>query len=560
MVYSAQIVHSLRDLDYEKPLRDIAQDIAYGMDWLKTSWSILAQRARSSKHEQHDKRYLQEPMLPNANLPTANLHTANSPVGNLQQASAGTFDIAQASQETDIGETNTGQPDNAQRTTLSTSSRVSCACLGIVALWGVWSFLPGRDVLISDALAEIDVADASALAVVNSAAVVNAAHDADAAEAKTAAASGLAANSASASNVSVQGAAASNNTLAQNDAVRRQPAIALAAITPVRFVAPQTDANSSEFSAPNVPQLKLLAPLISLPTPTPTLTPTPRPVPTATPRPLDPGRLWSAFVPRPAAEIDHFWIARPFPASVRNQLASPSYQFGSTANDRYRAHHGIDISNPLGSPVLAGVVGEVIHAGLDDPALIGPYNNFYGNVVVIRLDRRLPVAGGELDVFALYGHLSAVNVTAGQHVEPGDVVGAVGMTGIAIGPHLHVEVRLGANTYEHSVNPYLWLQPLNNTGAVAVRLLTADGRTWPGGRVSIVRFGANGSAAWARHVETYRDVENLGPDPHWGENGAMGSIPPGRYVVVAAVNGERLRTEVEVYPGQTSFVELRTQR
>ncbi|MEZ4729104.1 MAG: M23 family metallopeptidase [Caldilineaceae bacterium] len=109
------------------------------------------------------------------------------------------------------------------------------------------------------------------------------------------------------------------------------------------------------------------------------------------------------------------------------------------------------------------------HAGLDDTVLLGPYNNFYGNAVVIRLNRQLPVATGQLDVFLLYGHLSQVNVTVGQQVRPEDVVGAVGMTGIAIGPHLHVEIRLGSNTYYHNVNPYLWVAPLEGQGSVAVR-------------------------------------------------------------------------------------------
>ena len=62
------------------------------------------------------------------------------------------------------------------------------------------------------------------------------------------------------------------------------------------------------------------------------------------------------------------------------------------------------------------------------------------------------------------------------------------MTGIAIGPHLHLETRLGANTYDHSVNPYLWLKPAPGNGAVALRLLTANGRTWAGAKVSIARF------------------------------------------------------------------------
>lgn len=287
------------------------------------------------------------------------------------------------------------------------------------------------------------------------------------------------------------------------------------------------------------------------PTPTPTPSPTPEPIN------LDAGRLWSTFVPQRAPDNDHYWVGRPFGDYAATQLASPSYQFGSTAGDRYRTHHGVDISNPQGTPVLAATDGEVVHAGLDDTVLLGPYNNFYGNTVVIRLDRQLPVASGQLDVFLLYGHLSQVNVQVGQKVRPEDVIGAVGMTGIAIGPHLHVEIRLGSNTYYNNVNPYLWLSPLEGQGSVAVRVLTADGRTWQGAYISIVRY-AGASAAWARQIVTYMDTENIGPDPAWGENGAMDGIPAGSYYVVGAVNGERVSAEITVRAGETTFVELRT--
>ena len=298
----------------------------------------------------------------------------------------------------------------------------------------------------------------------------------------------------------------------------------------------------------------------------PTSTPAPPP-PTATPQPTTPswansglemGRLWSSFAPLPPDRNDHFWVDNPFSEAVSNSMASPNYQFGSTAGNRYRPHHGIDISNPMGTPVQAGVSGEVVHAGLDDPALLGPYTNFYGYTVVIRLDQRLPVAGGQLDVFVLYGHLSETLVKEGQRVRPTDVVGLVGMTGIAIGPHLHVEVRLGANTYAHNVNPYLWMKPPVGRGAVAVRLLTHDGRTWAGAKISIARF-EGGKAVWARQIETYLDTENIGPDPAWGENGAMGDVPEGHYYLIGNVNGESVRAEFEVRSGQTTFVEVRTQ-
>ena len=316
-------------------------------------------------------------------------------------------------------------------------------------------------------------------------------------------------------------------------------------------------ANSS-----NIPKVEIIPAVGAKFTPTPEA-PTPAPteteVPTATPPSIGPGRLWSTFTPLSAAESDHFWIGNPLQDFAANRFASPSYQFGSTAGNRYRPHHGIDISNPSGTPVQAGVEGTVVHAGLDDPDLLGPYANFYGKAVVIRLDRRLPVAGGEIDVFVLYGHLSETRAEVGQRVQPADVVGNVGMTGIAIGPHLHVEVRLGANTYDHSVNPYLWLQPAEGNGAVAVRVLTANGRTWAGAKVSIARF-EGGQAVWARQIETYLDTENIGPDPLWGENGAMGDVPAGSYYLIANINGENIRAEFDVNAGETTFVEIRTEQ
>jgi murein DD-endopeptidase MepM/ murein hydrolase activator NlpD len=291
--------------------------------------------------------------------------------------------------------------------------------------------------------------------------------------------------------------------------------------------------------------------------PTPTVTPTE--APTATPPPIGPGRLWSTFNPLPASDSDHFWIGNPFEGMSSNRFASPSYQFGSTAGNRYRPHHGLDFSNPSGTPVQAAVEGTVVHAGPDDPDVLGPYPNFYGKAVVIRLDQQLPVAGGQLDVFVLYGHLSDVRAEVGQHVQPSDIIGLVGMTGIAIGPHLHVEARLGANTYDHSVNPYLWLKPTEGNGAVAVRVLTAKGRTWAGAKVSIARF-EGGRAVWGRQIETYLDTENIGPDPNWGENGAMGDVPAGAYYLIATINGESVRAEFTVNAGETTFVEIRTEQ
>ncbi|MBX3001750.1 MAG: M23 family metallopeptidase [Caldilineaceae bacterium] len=270
------------------------------------------------------------------------------------------------------------------------------------------------------------------------------------------------------------------------------------------------------------------------------------------------GSAWETFTPQPAAEIDHYWLDWAFPPGY-SQFYSPNYQFGSTAGGRYRPHHGVDISNPAGSPVIAMAAGEVIHAGPDNPTLLGPYNNFYGNSVVILLDRKLATPDGEKDVYLLYGHLSEVHASRGQQINVGDAVGAVGMTGIAIGPHLHVEVRVGQNSYMTAVNPALWIRPLPGTGTVAVRLLNVEGRSWVGAKVSLLKYEGEG-ARWVRTIETYRNEERLRSNPLWGENGALSNLDAGNYYIAAEINGEKVGQNITVQAGSTTFVELRTKQ
>ncbi|MBI3959104.1 MAG: M23 family metallopeptidase [Chloroflexi bacterium] len=290
-------------------------------------------------------------------------------------------------------------------------------------------------------------------------------------------------------------------------------------------------------------------------------TSTPPPPAQPTPAPaiaLVPGPQWAEFTPAAAPDVDHFWLGQPHPSGY-DQLYSPNYQFGSTAGNRYRIHHGVDISNNAGAPVLAMGEGEVVHAGPDNPALLGPYNNFYGNAVVIRLNRRLPTPEGEQDVYVLLGHMSEVYVERGQQVTPDVVVGAVGMTGIAIGPHLHVEVRVGQNSYLDSVNPALWMQNAPGAGAVAARLLTADGHSWPLARLSLLRYEGGGTR-WVRTLEIYPDAENIHGDPAWGENGALSNLAAGAYWIGGVVNGEKFGQNITINSGETTFVELRTQQ
>ena len=92
----------------------------------------------------------------------------------------------------------------------------------------------------------------------------------------------------------------------------------------------------------------------------------------------------------------------------------------------WRGHTGVDFAAPRGTRVIAAADGTVLSAGV---------RGGYGNAVEIR-------HGGS--VTTLYGHLSgfAPGVHAGTHVHQGEVIGFVGATGWATGPHLHYEFKI----------------------------------------------------------------------------------------------------------------------
>lgn len=90
-------------------------------------------------------------------------------------------------------------------------------------------------------------------------------------------------------------------------------------------------------------------------------------------------------------------------------------------------HRGVDIAPPYGTPVRAAAGGVVMQAS-------GGWNGGYGTMVVIDHGNGFRT---------LYAHLSRLDVSVGETVEQGQVIGAVGRTGVATGPHLHFEVYRG---------------------------------------------------------------------------------------------------------------------
>jgi murein DD-endopeptidase MepM/ murein hydrolase activator NlpD len=121
---------------------------------------------------------------------------------------------------------------------------------------------------------------------------------------------------------------------------------------------------------------------------------------------------------------------------VEGRVASSFGEREDPINGEGAFHTGVDIDAPYGTPVRASGDGTVTGAQMGAG---------YGREVTLDHGH---------DVITLYGHLSAVAVYPGQHVTRGEIIGYVGESGRATGPHLHYEVRL----HSVPVNPYKYLR------------------------------------------------------------------------------------------------------
>jgi murein DD-endopeptidase MepM/ murein hydrolase activator NlpD len=102
-----------------------------------------------------------------------------------------------------------------------------------------------------------------------------------------------------------------------------------------------------------------------------------------------------------------------------------------------RRHQGIDISSPLGTPIRASNAGMVIYS---NNTIKG-----YGNLIVLRHSE---------EFVSVYAHNQVNLVEEGTWVEKGQIIGKVGQTGRATGPHLHFEIRKN----KKAVDPMLFLK------------------------------------------------------------------------------------------------------
>lgn len=294
-------------------------------------------------------------------------------------------------------------------------------------------------------------------------------------------------------------------------------------------------------------------------------TPPSGPLPTsgATITPLSPaGPQVNSQTPTPtpcasqacASAATHFWLDRPIPAGQGYvDYVDRSYPYGATQNDMREPHHGVEFPNGTGTPIIAAAGGTVVVAGDDQVTAYGPSTHFYGNLVVVELDQRLD----SRPVFNLYGHLQTVSVAVGDQVAAGDPLGTAGSTGVAIGPHLHFEVRVGANDYGSTRNPELWIKPIvidgQATGAIAGRVVDQSGRLIDEVTVVIRPVDTRSDRPRNRYPLTYAADELINGDDRLQENFAIGDMPAGLYSV--AVNTTRIQQQnVSVEPDQVAWV------
>lgn len=126
--------------------------------------------------------------------------------------------------------------------------------------------------------------------------------------------------------------------------------------------------------------------------------------------------------------------------------------------NKWKAHKGVDFAAPTGARIKATADGVISFVGKE---------NGYGNLVRIKHQGHYTT---------VYGHLSrfAQGLRRGQRVAQGDVIGYVGMTGLASGPHLHYEFKINGQHHNPMRVALPDARPVGNADQAAFQLVADD--------------------------------------------------------------------------------------
>jgi len=248
------------------------------------------------------------------------------------------------------------------------------------------------------------------------------------------------------------------------------------------------------------------------------------------------------------------WLVRPFIYPARDRI-DLTYPYGSTRNGTLAIHHGVEFPNPYGTPVHAAAGGKVVYAGNDDKEIFGPYQNFYGKVVILQHDDIINGKG----LYSLYGHLSEIDVNEGEMILAGDVLGQVGTSGVADGSHLHFEVRYEINDYRNTTNPVLWFTPLANltfgqSSTLAGFISDPYGNPIPDASITLEKLSGDGEVEKHYYFKSYAE-NGINSHPALNENFTMPDLPPGDYRLTF-ISGTLYEIFFSLEQGMLGFINL----
>ncbi len=183
-----------------------------------------------------------------------------------------------------------------------------------------------------------------------------------------------------------------------------------------------------------------------------------------------------ALTPPPAPPAETILVfAEPLPGFAVNSPFGPR-RLNDEDRDG-RIHEGVDIAAPRGTQIHASCNGEVAKTGL---------SSSYGNFVEVKH------ADG---ISTFYAHMArTAGLKVGDKVEAGEVIGFVGATGHATGPHLHFEVRKDGHHYDpvlfmgHAFKTLTSL-PLDVVDRASAPVRNAVRHAWKSQRVTYARGG-----------------------------------------------------------------------